>query len=89
MAHRAERTAAEWFAAAARCHVEGHQGCIYCGGKHCVFRNVQYGRVEYYCSNCDFSACHDRRTGQYLALPGEHNEVPDIVLDVEVMSHKW
>jgi hypothetical protein len=87
MAHRAERTAAEWFVAAARWHVEGHQGCIYCGGRHCVFRSEGQGRVEYYCSACDFSACHDQRTGQYVAVPGEHNEVPDLVLNAEMMSY--
>jgi hypothetical protein len=83
----AEHSAQEWFAAAAQWHVEGHQGCIYCGGRHCVFRSEQHGRVEYYCSACDFSACHDERTGQYLAVAGDYQDRPSLVLDVELTPY--
>jgi hypothetical protein len=86
MANVAGRTAVDWFTAAARWHLEGHQGCAFCGGKHCVYRTEERGRVEYYCSTCDFSVSHDPRTGQYAAIPGTHNEVPDIILNVEMMS---
>jgi hypothetical protein len=86
MTNGAGRTAAEWFTAAARWHLEGHQGCVFCGGRHCVFRSEKQGRVEYYCSTCDCSASFDPRTGQYVFLPGEHNEVPDLILNVEIMS---
>ena len=87
MTNGAGRTAAEWFTAAARWHLEGHQGCVFCGGRHCVFRSEKHGRVEYYCSTCDCSASFDPRTGQYVFLPGEHNEVPDLILNVEIMSY--
>src|SRR5262249_60368835 len=31
-----ERTPLEWFREAARVYVEGHQACIWCGGRHRV-----------------------------------------------------
>jgi hypothetical protein len=67
----AERTPAEWFAEALRWYVQGHQGCACCHAQHCVFRS-EYGlRTEYYCTACDFSACHDGATDRYFATPGE------------------
>jgi hypothetical protein len=71
MGLNAERTAVEWFVDAARWYVEGHQGCVSCGGQHCVFRSEWGERVEYYCSACDFSVCHDGQTGHYFAAAGD------------------
>ena len=82
-----DRTAADWFAAQARWHLLGHQGCVYCGGRHCVFRIERDGRVEYYCSTCDFSVARDQQTGQHVMVPGAHNEVPDLILNVEFMAN--
>jgi hypothetical protein len=67
------RSPAEWFAAAARGYVEAHQGCPCCGHQHCVFRSEWGPRVEFYCSACDFSACHDRQTGRCYAAPGDRD----------------
>jgi hypothetical protein len=64
------RTAVEWFHEAERCFVAHHQGCPHCGGNHCVFRSDWGEREEFYCSRCDFSACHDRRSGAYFAVAG-------------------
>jgi hypothetical protein len=86
MGNGVDRTAADWFAAEARWHLEGHQGCVYCGGRHCVFRTEQHGRIEYYCSTCDFAVSHNEHTGQHIMVPGAHNEVPDIILNVESMA---
>lgn len=66
-----ERTGAEWFVEAARCYVEGHQGCPWCGGSHRVYKTERDGRLEYYCSGCDFYASHDSRADAYVAVPGE------------------
>jgi hypothetical protein len=77
---RMEWTAPEWFTAANRWYVEGHQGCASCHGQHCVFRSEWGLRVEYYCSECDFSACHDRHTGSYFVNLGISSHVPGAVL---------
>jgi hypothetical protein len=55
----------DWFEAASHDYVEGHQRCAACGERHCVFRTESDALVEFYCYSCDFSACHDRRTGRY------------------------
>jgi hypothetical protein len=70
MGHNAQRTPAEWFQLAANWEVEGHQGCPCCRSQHCVFRAEVGRRVEYYCTVCDFSACHDKAAGRYYATPG-------------------
>jgi hypothetical protein len=76
MGCQAERTPAEWFQQAARWYVEGHQGCIWCGGQYCVFQSEWGARVEYYCSHCEFSACHDHKTGNFFASPGNEHRGP-------------
>ena len=58
----AEHAPVKWFEEAARCYVEGHQACPWCGERHCVFRSEWGGRVEYHCSACDFSARRDEQT---------------------------
>ena len=66
-----ERTARDWFQEAARCYVENHQGCAWCGGSHRVYHQRQHTEVIYFCTGCDFRASHDHATGRYSSLPGE------------------
>jgi hypothetical protein len=79
------RPPSEWFERAAAWYVEGHQGCACCGGRHCVFRSEWGLRVEYYCSVCDFSACHDLRTDHYYATPGDGHGLLGMVLELETI----
>jgi hypothetical protein len=81
MGLNAERTPVEWFAAAARSYLEEHQGCPCCHDRHCVFRSEWSDRDEYYCTACDFSACHDRQTGRYFTTAEHGRERPSAVLD--------
>jgi Zn finger protein HypA/HybF involved in hydrogenase expression len=69
MPHRL-RTAQEWFQEAARCYIEGHQACVWCGECHSVYKSAQGNRMEYYCSSCEFSAGHDRASDRYFSAPG-------------------
>jgi hypothetical protein len=66
-----ERTSSEWFHAAARCYLEGHQACAWCGTAHQVFRNVDLGRVEYQCNHCEFHVSHDLKLNRFVMVPGE------------------
>jgi hypothetical protein len=68
-----KRSAAAWFADAARCYVEGHQACAWCGESHCVFQTERGPRLEYYCNVCDFYVCHDRHAGQYHMVAGSNS----------------
>jgi hypothetical protein len=77
------RTPSEWFQLTTRWYVEGHQGCICCGSQHCVFRSEWGQRVEYYCSVCDFSTCHDLKTGHYYATVGDGHGLLGMVLELE------
>jgi hypothetical protein len=81
MGFNKERTPVEWFVEAARWYVEGHQGCASCGGQHCVFQSSWGHRIEYYCSACDFSTCHDRQTGRYFASPGDGRQLAETLLN--------
>ncbi len=74
-------TPREWYEAAERCRLQEHQGCPCCGGRHCVFRSEWAGRVEFYCTTCDFSASHDPRTGRYFSTTADGRERPSAVLD--------
>jgi hypothetical protein len=65
------RTAQEWFHEAARCYLDKHQGCAWCGGPHRVYQLVQELQIVYYCYGCDFRAGHDKTTGQFFSFPGE------------------
>jgi hypothetical protein len=64
MGRNDQRSPAEWFEAAARCHLVGHQACASCGERYCVFRTESDTYLEYYCSACDFSVCRDLRGGR-------------------------
>jgi hypothetical protein len=66
-----ERTAQEWFQEAARCYLERHQACAWCGGQHRVHQLVQEQQIVYYCYGCDFRAGHDKRAGEFFSVPGE------------------
>lgn len=67
----AERTSAEWFAEAARCYVEGHQACAWCGGPHQVHKVETATSLGYRCNYCDFHAGHDADLDRYVFVPGE------------------
>jgi hypothetical protein len=78
-------TPSDWFEAAECCHLHEHQGCPCCRGRHCVFRSEWDGRVEYYCTACDFSASHDPRTDRYFTTAASGRERPTTVLDPFVL----
>lgn len=80
MGSHATRTPAEWFHAAAHSYVAHHQGCASCGSQHCVFQSRWGQRIEYYCSACDFSACHDKESGQYFASEGDGRQLAGTLL---------
>ena len=65
------RSAAQWFELAARCYVEAHQGCAWCGASHCVFRAARPERLEFACFLCDFFVCHNHHTDRYFSAPGQ------------------
>lgn len=66
-----EKTAHQWFEEAAKCYVEFHQGCPWCGGSHRVFHSERGGETQYYCMQCDFRAGYDRESDNYFTVPGE------------------
>jgi hypothetical protein len=74
-------TPIQWYEAAAHWHLQEHQGCPCCGGRHCVFRSEWGLRVEYYCTACDFSASHDAATGRFFTTAAAGRERPAAVLD--------
>src|SRR5712672_1455180 len=77
-----EKTPAEWFAAADQWYLEGHQGCVNCGGCHCVFRSESETHVEFYCYTCDFSVCRQMSTGRhYVWGDGKVERQPCAILE--------
>ncbi|HVS38067.1 MAG TPA: hypothetical protein VMS17_21075 [Gemmataceae bacterium] len=79
-------TPKQWFEAAEHCQLYEHQGCPCCHGRHCVFRSDWGGRVEYYCTACDFSASHDRQTGRFFTTAASGREQPTAVLHPPALS---
>jgi hypothetical protein len=79
-----ERSGRDWYEDAARCYVERHQGCAWCGGSYRVFLQKRDRRVEYYCSGCDFRTGHDETSNQYYSIPGEDitGDVPDTMFPI-------
>jgi hypothetical protein len=75
-----ERSPNDWYREAVRWYVEEHQGCPCCRRRHCVFRSTWGRRVEYYCSACDFSACHDGQTGRSFASRGDGRQLAESLL---------
>jgi hypothetical protein len=71
-----ERPSSEWFQEAARCYIEGHQACAWCGGTHRVFKLRNGSRTEYYCNDCEFLAAHDPDKEAYFFVPGMKSERP-------------
>ncbi len=67
----AKRNSHDWFQEAARCYVEHHQGCPWCGGSYRVYQLHEGRQTAYYCHGCDFRAEHDEQTGRYRHIPGE------------------
>jgi hypothetical protein len=76
-----EPTTEEWYEAAEFWHIQHHQGCPCCRGRHCVFRSEWGDRVEYYCTACDFSASRDGRTGRCFITADTGRERPSTILD--------
>ncbi len=68
------RSPAEWYREADRQYVAAHQACAVCEEQHCVFRFEGAGRVEYSCSACGFSVCHESRTSAYIAAAGDETD---------------
>ena len=68
------RSPAAWYREAEHQYVAAHQACGVCRGRYCVFRSEASGRVEYTCSACGFSVCHERRTASYVAAAGDETE---------------
>ena len=62
----------QWFDDAARCYVEKHQGCPWCGGQHRVYHLVRGTEQTYTCQNCDFQAQVDGATAEYSHIVGEN-----------------
>jgi hypothetical protein len=79
---KAEQSPRQWFEDAERWYRDEHQGCPCCRARHCVFRSEWGGRVEYYCTSCDFSACHDRPTGRWFAVAGADRGQPVAILGI-------
>ncbi len=71
----AKRSSSEWFQEAARCYIEHHQGCPWCGGSHRVYYIRRERQTIYYCQGCDFRVEHNESAGTYLTIPGE-NKAP-------------
>jgi hypothetical protein len=67
-------SAEQWYREAARCYVQNHQGCAWCGGPHRVYRKRRDQRQLYFCHGCDFQAGVNEATGEYFAVPGENVE---------------
>ena len=66
-----ETSSAQWFAEAARCYLENHQGCPWCGGSHRVFKQSDRRREIYCCQGCDFQVSFDLSTNSYNHIVGE------------------
>ena len=66
-----QRDCRQWFDQAARCYVEDHQGCAWCGESYCVSHSLHGERQTYYCQSCDFQASFDNGTGEYAHIVGE------------------
>ena len=81
MTHRPNQSPLEWFQQSAKWYVEHHQGCVHCGGSHCVFYSDWCQRIEYYCAACDFLTCHDLQTDRYHAAVGDGRGLLGAVLD--------
>jgi hypothetical protein len=64
------RTPQEWFQEAARCYLDKHQACAWCGWPHRVYQLVQDQQIVYYCYGCDFRAGHDKKAGEFFSFPG-------------------
>jgi hypothetical protein len=77
-----DSAAGTWFAAAIRAYLEGHQGCARCEAQHCVIRWEWQQRVEFYCTACDFSTCHDGASGRFFVALGEPSHRAGILLGV-------
>ena len=78
-----EWTPVQWFEEAERSYLEKHQGCAWCGGANRVYRTQRPGRLEFYCSHCDFFACRDEANGRIHVMPGQpvRDDAPNTMHD--------
>jgi hypothetical protein len=79
-------TAAQWFQEAARCYIEEHQACAWCGGPYRVFRRTEGDHLTYSCHRCDFRAGFEEQHGKYFFIPGEKRAgepVPDTMYEIK------
>ena len=68
---KSDRTPRDWYEEAARCYLERHQGCPWCGGSYRVYHIQRPLHSLYYCHGCDFRAEFNQETGDYQMIPGE------------------
>lgn len=80
------KTPAEWFDAAELWYLEGHQGCINCGDRHCVFHTETEQVAEFYCYSCDFSVCQSKATGKHFVWGAGEIHRPQSNLLQEVLQ---
>jgi hypothetical protein len=80
-----KRTSREWFEEAARCYIERHQGCPWCGGSYRVYQIQRGHDTVYYCHGCDFRAEGSVTHGHYHHVPGEElAPTRPTMLDLEI-----
>jgi hypothetical protein len=79
--HTVDLTPPQWYAEAARCYVEEHQGCPWCGGQHRVHQVRQGQKISFACQRCDFQVSFDGQTGRFHMIPGEDlSNIPETML---------
>jgi hypothetical protein len=66
-----EQSAQDWYREAARCYVEGHQACAWCGAPHQVHKTSTDSAVEYHCFLCEFYTGYDQDLDRYMFVPGD------------------
>lgn len=80
-----EWTPVQWFEEAVRSYLEKHQGCAWCGGSNRVYRWQRGGRLEFYCSYCEFFVCREEDSGRHhvcLGQPVRDGTVPMTMHDL-------
>lgn len=78
-------TAEDWFQEAARCYLEQHQGCAWCGGSYRVFRRTEGKHLTYSCHRCDCRVGFEEQNGRFFFIPGEKRvggPVPDTMYEI-------
>jgi len=79
-----EKVAADWFQAACQSFLENHQGCPCCNHQHCVIRSEWNTRIEFYCTECDFSVAWDYRLERFLLTLGQADYQPPAIVLTQI-----